>query len=450
MTGLKYNQVTRYQVTACCEGPLHIGSAIGGKEEVLIDPVENKPFVQASSIAGVFRSYCKDILKDPRSEKLFGTANVEQMSRIRFEDGHFNSECKMEYRPHVSINKATGSVNSEIIKGTNKKSGQKFNMEYVGAGSEITFEMYLYEDSDAADHLDELVTILLSAMKEGLLQFGAKKSSGSGTLRLKTLRKKTYDLKVAEARKAWIDTKDSDLEDVTNQLTSVKNEKYIYEITVEGSTENYILVKGLAISGTGKDAPDCQNMQNAQKEFIVPGSSLRGAIRSQMEKIAKYLNCENVIETAYGKVAEGGKTGNSGNLIFKDTVIGDTASNTNMPIEHRIHIDKFTGGVIDKGLFNEKNAAGDIKLNIDIVNRNNPEKTLALLMFALRDLAIGTMSLGSGYSVGKGIIQISKISVKDIKNNQIATLTYEAGKSKLKDNAGVINSALAALKGGCA
>lgn len=449
MAGLKYNQITRYKITAICEGPLHIGSAIGGKEEVLIDPINNIPFVQASSISGVFRAYCKDVLKDSRCEQLFGSKNVENMSRIRFEDGCFDKNCKMEYRPHVSIDRATGSVNSKKIKGSNSNSGQKYNMEYVGAGSEITFNMYLYEDTNSDDNLAELTYTLLSAMKEGFLQFGGKKSNGSGVLRLFSLKKKAYELGKESDRAAWRKLDDNDLVECIGELGQAVNEKLAYEITVEGSTENYIQVKGIAVSGTGKDAPDSQNIQNALREYIIPGSSLKGAIRSQMEKISVYLECVDVIESSFGKAVESSKSGAPGNLIFSDTVIGDSESNANMPIEHRIHIDKFTGGVIEKGLYSEKNAAGDLTIKIKILARNNPEKTLGLLLFALRDLAIGTMSLGSGYSIGKGMIDISKISVCANKLQKSATITYEDGIGKTIDEAGLIKDAIRSLKGGC-
>lgn len=449
MAGLKYNQVIRYKIMAICEGPLHIGSTIGGKEEVLIDPIENRPFVQASSIAGVFRSYCKDILKDKCWEQLFGSNSVENMSRICFEDGYFNKNCKMEYRPHVSIDRATGSVSSKKIKGSSIKSGQKFNMEYVGAGSEITFNMYLYEDTSSNDNLDELTNTLLAAMKEGFLQFGGKKSNGGGVVRLTSLKKKTYELSKESDRAAWRMCDEKDLVECTNDLKPVLNEKLAYEIIVEGSTENYIQIKGLAVSGSGKDAPDSQNIRNALKEYIIPGSSLKGALRSQMEKISDYLECVDVIESSYGKAAENSKTGEPGNLIFSDTVIGDIEANEKMPIEHRIHIDKFTGGVFEKGLYSERNAAGNVKFKIEIKDRNKPERTLGLLLFALRDLAIGTMSLGSGYNVGKGFINISKININAVKQQKSATITYADGNGIITDEANLIRDALKSLKGGC-
>ena len=48
-----YDKILKYSVTAKCTEPLHIGSASGAKEEVLVHPVDDIPFIQATSIAGV-------------------------------------------------------------------------------------------------------------------------------------------------------------------------------------------------------------------------------------------------------------------------------------------------------------------------------------------------------------------------------------------------------------
>ena len=46
------------------------------------------------------------------------------------------------------------------------------------------------------------------------------------------------------------------------------------------------------------------------------------------------------------------------------------------------------------GLFNEKNVSGDMQLHIMIRDKNDPDGTCGLLLMALRDLALGVMSVG--------------------------------------------------------
>ena len=66
----KYNEIIKYEVIAVCTQPLHVGSAVGDKEEVLIHPVDDIPFIQATSIAGVFRNYYEKIDETPSVKRI--------------------------------------------------------------------------------------------------------------------------------------------------------------------------------------------------------------------------------------------------------------------------------------------------------------------------------------------------------------------------------------------
>jgi hypothetical protein len=211
-----------------------------------------------------------------------------------------------------------------------------------------------------------------------------------------------------------------------------------YEIVVEGKTEGAIMVKSIAVSEFGKDVPDAENIKNAKQEYIVPGSSIRGAIRSQMEKIASYLGCETVIEESFGSQRH------VGNLRFYDAVVGDEKErkSSEKSLSHRIHIDKFTGGVIHGGKFSERNAHGHLSLHIVIRDQNKPDATCGLLLFALRDLAIQTMSLGGGFNVGKGMILVDQIRVTDRINQKEAVLSL-VPEPQIIDEDGLIAACMA-------
>lgn len=445
MAGLKYNKVIKYKIRAVCEGPLHIGSAIGGKEEVLIDSVTRKPFIQASSLAGVFRSTYAKNHSEEEVEVLFGASRMnenensaDKKSRVVFTDGQFDSKSlKIEIRPHVKIDRETGSVTSA------NKSGQKFNMEYIGAGAVINTEVYLY-DTDELSLADEFESVLAS-IKAGEISIGAKKSSGAGKLSLEYVGKKVFNLMNSEDRKLWLDEEvldENKYNDITKELSSEIKSVTAYKVVIAGQTEGAILIKGIATSSFGKNAPDAENIRNAKDEYIVPGSSYRGAIKSQMEKIAAYINKKSVIDKSFGFVGKKQNDSASGNMIFNDAVIGN--SNNIDVLRHRIHIDKFTGGVMHGGLFSEKNACGKLELEIDVLDKNNPKATLGLLMMALRDLAIKSINLGSGYATGKGFIDVDFIQITSTEGT--AKITFKEGKADMTDEKGIIREALAALK----
>lgn len=462
MAGLKYDKIVKCRAIVQCNGPLRIGSAVGSKEEVLIHPVDNQPFVQASSIAGVLKSYYKSLpgVNEEKAAKLFGSPEQEKgtqnkgftESRIKVSDGVFlkdeNTALKLELRPHVKITRETGSADAVKMKGTDIKAGQKFNMEYIGKGSAFAFELELYEM--AADHLEAEVDRILAGLRDEAIQFGGKKSSGAGSVKLVELKCRSFDLKKTEERKAWIAEDDScAYEDYLDKLPKSENTALAYRVTVKGRTEGGIQVKGIAVSEFGQNAPNSENIRNAMGECIVPGSSFKGSVRSQMEKIAEYIGKTSVIEKTFG-TSETAK-GKSGNIVFYDTVITDPdengkEKNDNRRIIRRIHVDKLTGGVFNKGFFNEKNVAGNVEFVMDIRDKNDPDATLGLLLLAMRDLAIGMMSVGNGYSTGKGLIQVEKICIENADGSKTAELCFKNGQ-EVKDSQNIVSSALGSLKG---
>ena len=150
----QYSKVIKYLVKATCIEPLHIGSATGEKETVLIHPVDNVPFIQASSLAGVFRAYYEKKNENDLTqvEELFGSSKFaenenssEYGSKVCFSDGKFVGNVALELRPRVKINAVSGTCDSSVISGTEQSTGHKFLMEYIGAGAKIEFVVYLYD-----------------------------------------------------------------------------------------------------------------------------------------------------------------------------------------------------------------------------------------------------------------------------------------------------------------
>ena len=78
---IKYKVVEKYTVTAKLTQPMHIGSAGGSKGEILVHPVDDVPFIQASGIAGVFRSYCTKYYSEDIAKKFFGESRVSDKEK---------------------------------------------------------------------------------------------------------------------------------------------------------------------------------------------------------------------------------------------------------------------------------------------------------------------------------------------------------------------------------
>lgn len=436
---VSYDKIIKYKIQAVCTGPLHVGNALGEKESVLIHPTDDVPFIQASGISGAFRSFYQMIFPG-RVEDLFGAQSVEESensyeyrSAIRFSDGIFQCDgqnnISMELRPRLALNKATGTVSSSTV--VKNKAGHHFNMEYVGVGSVFTFYIYLY-DVDYKSDVEEM----LHALHHEVIVLGGQKSNGCGGVRLVLdqnekepsygVRYKVFDMKQASDRGLWADEdsmKDTDYDELIFDALDSSDYTYAYEIAVSGKVENELLVKSIAIVGFEEERPDAVNIQNSKKEYIVPGSSFKGALRSQMERIAGYLKREDIIDKTFGIKAETKQEGAIGNIRVLDAVVGNRETNDLMLLSYRIHLDKFTGGIMQSQMFTTKNITGDVNFKICVADRNNPKETCGLILLALRDLAIGTMSVGSGYNVGNGFIAVDCITVKN-ENGEAAALDF--------------------------
>lgn len=406
-----YNKVAKYTITAECREPLHIGSGSGGNGEVLIHPVKNVPFVQATGIAGALREFYSD--DEMLQRRLFGFSSqenedMESSSRVFFTDGFFlESAIHTEIRPRLRIDPETGTGQSLKIKGSQKNSGQKFEIESVASGSQFSFSIYLYEKDE---NLEDALENGLKALHRGEIQFGGQKSNGCGYVKLLTVKKAVYDMCDSRDRSSWPD-ENKKMTDIVKTITDTEgtDSRWIhFELT--GRTEGSILVKAIAVTEYGKDAPSSVNIRNHRKEYILPASSVKGVVRSQIEKIAAFMDMgEDCVTELFGKEADkdGGKMGR---LRFYDSVIGQSKKNENANLQHRLHIDKFTGSVMYGGLFTEKPAYGEITICVDI--EKDSAWACGLLLMALRDIAMGILPLGSGSSIGRGYLDGNSLIVK--------------------------------------
>lgn len=417
-----YNKVAKYNITAECREPLHIGSGSGRNREVLIHPVRNVPFVQATGIAGALREFYSE--DEALQRRLFGGVcgdeeNAEGGSRVYITDGFFlesrsskdSPSCRKhlhtEIRPRLRIDPRTGTGQSVKIKGSERRSGQKFEIESVASGSRFSFSVYLYEKDEI---LEDALEMGLKALHRGDIQLGGQKSNGCGYVKLLTVEKAVYDLCSSSDRGRWAD-ESKEMTDIVKEMTDtdVSDGRWL-RFELSGRTEGSILVKAIAVTEYGKDTPASVNIRNHKKEYILPASSVKGAVRNQVEKIAAYMDMgEECVAELFGREADedGGK---AGRLRFYDSVIGQSRENENAGMQHRLHIDKFTGSVMYGGLFTEKPAYGDITIRVDI--EKNSDWACGLILMALRDIAVGILPLGSGSSIGRGYLYGKSLIVR--------------------------------------
>lgn len=151
---------------------------------------------------------------------------------------------------------------------------------------------------------------------------------------------------------------------------------------------------------------------------VLPGSSIKGAVRARAEQIAAALGLsKGRTEALFGRGAGAEDNGLPGQVFFEDGVITQPQKKQ----ISRIRINRFTGGVIRGGLFTEEPLRCDLELRI---SAPDAPADCGLLLYALRDLGAGLYNLGSGGAIGRGYVQVDRLTAT-LSDGRRASLTFD-------------------------
>jgi len=407
-----YTSAVRYRIDAECLTPLRTGNEYN-ETELVLRREDGRPFIQATSLAGAMRAWLE---KADRSgvyaaEDLFGSR--QKAGRLILSDGVFEASANQYLRPRLAIDGKTGTAKKHL----------KFDIASIGAGEKFHFELVWLGDEASRNELADTEQ-LLAALDAGEILLGAQKTNGFGRVRI-TARKQSYDLLHSAAdREAWLNDSFTGKALTLPALAQRRHVRFV----LTGRADS-ILVKAGAAEHRKKDS--CTGNLTENGRAILPGSSVKGAVRAQAERICRLSGKpEHVIAALFGSCGTDEAEGSAGRVTFSDMQLTGEPSPT-----ARIRVDRFTGGVMQTGLFKEAPAASEIRLEIEA-----PEQDAAgcgLLLYALRDLGLGLYNLGSGGAIGRGYVQVREIAVS-APDGRMASLTFAAdGRITQKDDRGL-------------
>lgn len=416
--GARFTCAAVYEVDAVCRTPLRTGGPDGDVQQVLRRR-DGAAFVQGPSLAGALRGGLKD---EVLARSLFGSQ--DQAGHLTVSDALFDRESDQLTRPRLRID--AGSATGDR--------GGKFDVAHMGTGSRLAFTLVWQGFPEQKSEL-EAVERLLGALDGGRIRLGAQKSNGFGQLGLQ-VRRRLFDLTDAADRRAWLD---EDWSGVPLALPA-GSETGRVGFTVTGKTGS-ILVKTAPVVTGGEDERGRTYTPNLSENgrAILPGSSIKGAVRARAEYIAKTLGLGQGLTGGYfGRGADGEDNGLAGQVFFEDAVLSGQKKKIS-----RIRIDRFTGGVQRQGLFTEEPLSSELTLRISA-----PEDPVccALLVYALRDLGLGLYDLGSGWAIGRGRVEVERIAVSAPGGKQAALCFDGAGRPTAEDPDGLLKTWLDALE----
>lgn len=410
---MNYNQVVVYEVEVETKEPFYIGSNDVG--EVLKHPVTGIPFLPATAIAGVLNHY----VKENYQENCFaytlidnGGTGRKNKGVLKIRDGVFQKETvKFELRERIKINGHYGVVGSRTNRGSDAQSGQKFSQEFITQGAKLCFTIEYNGQEEDVDQAMKILEDCFEAIECGDIAFGGQISQGCGKITICKIKKYRYNLQKEKDRNAYLSGEKCRYEKVTLKGKTNRAQKRIFEL--KGTVKQALLVKlmkkefvnGVKVTVAG-------NMRNGHGDFMIPGSSIKGVFRNQVEKILSvYFEEEEKIQLIIEKMF--GSETQIGILKFQDIIIKMKEEKRGKQYQNRIRIDYFTGSVFHGGLLYEEPIKGEIELRVEQKRLDIEEADMitALLLFVFRDIAEQQVSFGSSASIGRGFIDVQTISL---------------------------------------
>jgi len=207
--------------------------------------------------------------------------------------------------------------------------------------------------------------------------------------------------------------------------------EWILHVLIE--PDGPVLIKSGTESGADPTLPAMNFVRTnhpitGERTIYLPGSSLKGAIRSHTERIIRTVHgddpdiccnpldkesscgkrCQHIASTAaqYRKLCLAcrifGHTVQAGHLATADAYPADAIDT--LPVRHQVAIDRLSGGVAFGPFDLEVALEGQFETHIRLTNFERWQ--VGLLALALRDMAEGRLLLGYGKSRGLGRVKV--------------------------------------------
>lgn len=306
--------------TLVAETPMHVGG-FGGSVDTDLPLAQNgqgKWYVPGTSLAGVLRGWCEKNFGEGYTDKIFGWKSRETDKEKRKEDIE-----KDQHASFVLVEDATIEEADEVLTEIRDSVGidryygvaadkAKFNRAILPRGTKMNFLMTVEigEDHDA-NKTKAIIGNLLAALTASKVRFGAARTRGLGRVRLGNgrIREDVFDkpdgilnlLKILSSKEeeqgktfatltSWLDT-----EEIKEALKANEpNSPPHLEINITWKPCLPVMVKA-GYDGIGVDMlPLTSGVDKGELALCLPGSSIKGALRSHAERIVRtVLDCEN-------------------------------------------------------------------------------------------------------------------------------------------------------------
>jgi len=347
-------------------------------------------------------------------------------------------------RDGVGIDRTTGAAA--------RAASAKFDFETVPADTDFVITLEL-EDADEIDNY--LLDLALYEWQEGRLRFGGNKSRGTGVLELTEIQQTTLNLNQPGDLMKFLRRKDRELEKTRLDLPLNPPHRGYHDgyAHAKGSVQSWLTIdfdlqaKGFFLTNDTTQA--IAKGYDHRSLFFLPGASLRGAIRSQAERIARTLvnlrddvnseaeflkHCpapnpfvtrgdkQNGIESSAARIRQQApdRRIDADSYDLSEQLFGSVDWGSRLAVEDAplmdkpvwkkldfVAIDRFTGGAADGAKF-DASALWRPRFHCRLHLETPQDWEIGWLLYVLKDMIDGRVPVGFGAAKGFGEVELDE------------------------------------------
>lgn len=364
------------------------------------------PYIPGTSIAGVYREYIDKNYADISCSDYFGQVVINRSVNNEALESAKESLVKVYDADVISD---TAAVTKRDCVGLDEyktvRQGAKFDFEVVEPGAR--FVTYIEQDFYNDSQTDVGLLLVKQWLSNGFT-FGSKTMRGLGSTIVTSACTISFDFNDEKQKMNWLDFDMYDNDGAWKEISIQEEQDCNHIINTNVINISLKQKSGISIrkyttavnsqNDLQADYSQLTSVINGKEKPVIPGTSWSGAFRHHMEKLsAESLN------TLFGDM------GSKSLIKFSESIIEGAQSK----VITRNAIDRFTAGTVDGALYTEKYYFdGDTTLTIEFP-ANVSEKHVKALVTSMLDLHFGYLAIGGLTSVGRGLFEITHISIND-------------------------------------
>ena len=399
--------------------------------------------IPGTSLAGALRSWLGSVTA-PTGDAVFDRASLGavfgdlehqgqdgMVCRIMVDNAVCDENVHVDIRDGVGIDRSTGSAAAGVL----------YQHEVVPPGTRFAVRITAAQTAVDTERVGLALDMLVQALAAGRVEIGAARTRGLGQVRLADVTRARVDLSDRNQVLGWLCGRPAPAPPAEVALPG--DGRLGIEITWAAITP--VMVRASTVNEAEPDrdrAVDTVPLRSGdtgpdgRMTLLLPGSSVKGVLRSHAERIVRTVTAADVPErwldqvndpqlgpvTALFGTAGDHRTredelpraGRRGALSVRDCL--GTAGER---VVTHVAIDRWTGGAAENLLFSvQEPVSADwqpIRMSLDVSRAGSPAdedggQALALLLLVLRDLADGWLAFGFGGTRGRGAVSVSRVA----------------------------------------